>query len=177
MSIFTPGRRWQRRYSPFKKETFGNRGPGKCRIRHQKSAVCLPHVRELACCRRRLHLPDGMPQGPAQRPVRRLHPGQYVTWIRRVRASGNKIYEAAPSSMKPPGKCLWKCCPAWIWEKVGTENLGRRGRPDQEARHRERGSKDWLLPKSAMTGLAKHLSPGPPARSGGWGCRLPQPKI
>ena len=45
MPIFTPGRRWQPAYRPFKKETFGRQVLEGIELGDQGSAVWLPDVR------------------------------------------------------------------------------------------------------------------------------------
>ena len=73
MPGFTPGRRWQPAYSPFKKENFGDRALQVLEYSVEGSAVWLPHVRELPFAGDGVHLPDGMPKGFAERSLRRLH--------------------------------------------------------------------------------------------------------
>ncbi len=72
MPGFTPGRRWQPPFYPFKREPFGYRLLASGRADGQRAAVWLPDVRQLPAARNRLHLLDGMSQRSAQRPLRRL---------------------------------------------------------------------------------------------------------
>jgi methylenetetrahydrofolate reductase (NADPH) len=121
MPLFTPGRRWQPAYSPFKKETFGNRllenieyaikGPlfgcrmcGNCLL--QETAFICP-----------MECPKGLRNGPCG--------GSTAThcYVDKTRPCiWYKIYERAFKLGRE--EKLLEVLPPLDWEKVGTETWG-----------------------------------------------------
>ncbi len=63
MPGFTPVRRWQPPYYPFKRDPFGTRVLGVSRTGYQRTNVRMPDVRELSVTGNCLYLPNGMPKG------------------------------------------------------------------------------------------------------------------
>ena len=63
MPGFTPVRRWQPPYYPFKRDPFGTRVLESVERVIKGPIVRLPDVRELPVTGNCLYLPDGMPKG------------------------------------------------------------------------------------------------------------------
>ena len=121
MSIFTPGRRWQPAYSPFKKETFGNRvlenveyaikGPlfgcrmcGNCLL--QETAFICP-----------MECPKGLRNGPCGGST-----PEYCYVDKTRPCIWYKIYERSFKMGRQ--EMLMEVLPPLDWEKVGTETWG-----------------------------------------------------
>ena len=74
MPGFTPARRWQAAYRPFKNRPLSDKIEETLERTIKGALVGLPHVRQLPAAGNCLHLPHGMPQRAAQRTLRRLDP-------------------------------------------------------------------------------------------------------
>ncbi len=72
MPLFTPGRRWQPAFFPFKKENSRPPDAGSRRANDQGTALRMPDVRQLRLARDSADLLYGVSQRAAQRPLRRF---------------------------------------------------------------------------------------------------------
>ena len=121
MPVFTPGRRWQPAYSPFKKDTFGNRvletveyivkGPlWGCRM----CGNCLLQETAFICP---MECPKGLRNGPCGGSTSErcyVDPTRPCIWY--------KIYDRAFKMHRE--EMLLEVLPPLDWEKTGTETWG-----------------------------------------------------
>ncbi|MGD0877593.1 MAG: methylenetetrahydrofolate reductase C-terminal domain-containing protein [Anaerolineales bacterium] len=121
MSIFTPGRRWQPAYSPFKKETFGNRVLENieyaiksplfaCRM----CGNCLLQETAFICP---MECPKGLRNGPCGGST-----PEYCYVDKTRPCVWYKIYERSFKMNRQ--EMLMEVLPPLDWEKVGTETWG-----------------------------------------------------
>ena len=121
MSIFTPGRRWQPAYSPFKKETFGNRVLENieyaiksplfaCRM----CGNCLLQETAFICP---IECPKGLRNGPCGGST-----PEYCYVDKTRPCVWYKIYERSFKMNRQ--EMLMEVLPPLDWEKVGTETWG-----------------------------------------------------
>ena len=121
MSIFTPGRRWQPAYSPFKKETFGNRV-----LENVEYAIksplfacrmcgnCLLQETAFICP---MECPKGLRNGPCGGST-----PEYCYVDKTRPCVWYKIYERSFKMNRQ--EMLMEVLPPLDWEKVGTETWG-----------------------------------------------------
>ena len=89
MPVFSP-RRYQPAYLPLHRDKAARACVYGLRAHGQGRALRLPHVRQLHPAGDSLRLPNDLPHGPAQRPLRRRHRRNTAAWTRRGPAPGTR---------------------------------------------------------------------------------------
>ena len=100
----------------------GRRAAREPRVCDQGPALRLPDVRQLPAAGDGLHLPDGMSQGTAQRPLRRFH----ARALLRGRDAAVHLVQDLRALVQdgPGGEACWRCCRRW----TGRRSAPRPGR-------------------------------------------------
>ena len=175
MPIFTPGRRWQPAYSPFKHETFGSRVLERCGVRRSRVRCLAAACAATACCRRppssaRWNAPRACATARAA-----ARPPSTATWIRPVPASGTRSTNG-PSRWAARKSC-WKCCRRWIGTrsapKPGADVVGQVRKWAREG-HWAACSR---VTRPGGTKPGRASSDRCASRSGGRATRVPRPEI